>query len=110
MLTVFADLVALIVGGLGIAYLELNISPSYYFYQSLVALRSVDFMVGITKTFAFGLIIGFTGCWYGLNTEGGTQGVGQATTKAVVTSSILITISDFVMTKAWLVYERGILQ
>ncbi|MBY0370299.1 ABC transporter permease, partial [bacterium] len=107
MLTLFADIVG-IFGGIGIAYVELNIEPSFYFHEALVALRPIDFIMGISKTFVFGLTIGLTGCYYGLSTEGGTQGVGQATTKAVVTSCILISLQDFVLTKIWWLYERGI--
>ncbi len=107
MLTLFADIVG-IFGGLIIGYVELNIEPSFYFHEALVGLRPIDFMVGISKTFLFGLTIGVAGCYYGLNTSGGTQGVGQATTKTVVTSSILIAIQDFLLTKMWWLYERGI--
>ena len=107
LLTLFADIVG-ILGGVFIAYIELNIEPSFYFHEALIALRPIDFIMGISKTFIFGLTIGVTGCYYGLNTEGGTQGVGQATTKAVVTSSILIMIQDFLLTKVWWIYERGV--
>lgn len=107
MLSLFADIVG-ILGGVFIGYLELNIDPSFYFHEALVALRPIDFMVGISKTFIFGLTIGIAGCYYGLTTEGGTQGVGQATTRAVVTASILITIQDFILTKVWWLYERGV--
>jgi len=106
MISLFADIVG-ILGGIIIGYFELNIQPSFYFHQALVALRPVDFMVGFSKTFIFGLTIGITGCYYGLMTEGGTQGVGMATTKSVVTSSILISIQDILLTKIWWLYERG---
>lgn len=106
MLTLFADIVG-IFGGIFIGYIELNIDPSFYFHEALVALRPIDFMVGFTKTFLFGLTIAVAGCYYGLATEGGTQGVGQATTRAVVTSSILIVVQDFLLTKIWWIYERG---
>ncbi len=106
MLTLFADIVG-IMGGIFIAYLELNIDPTFYFHEALVGLRPIDFVVGISKTFLFGLTIGITGCYYGLTTEGGTQGVGQATTRSVVTASILLTIQDFLLTKVWWLYERG---
>lgn len=106
MLTLFADIVG-ILGGMFIAHIELNIPPSFYFHEALVGLRMIDFVVGISKTFIFGLIIGMTGCYFGLDTTGGTQGVGQSTTRAVVTSSSLVVIADFVMTKLWWLYERG---
>lgn len=97
-----------VVGGMLLSASELNIHPDFYLNEGLFALRSTDFTVGIAKTFFFALIIGFTGCYYGLKTEGGTQGVGQATTHAVVTSSILITISDFVLTKFFWLFETGL--
>jgi phospholipid/cholesterol/gamma-HCH transport system permease protein len=106
-LTILADLVG-IAGGVLLAATELNIHPAFYFHEAIVALRLSDFMVGFGKTFVFGLIISFTACYYGLNTQGGTQGVGQATTKAVVTSSILITISDFILTKVFWLIEKGL--
>jgi len=106
MITVLADLVG-IFGGMYLSYFELNLHPDFYFQNALVALRTTDFLVGIGKTFFFGIIIAMTGCYYGLNTTGGTQGVGQATTRAVVTASIWITITDFVLTKFFWVFERG---
>ncbi len=105
LLCVCADLIG-VLGGLVISYLDLNINPDFYFHEALVALRVSDFLVGIGKTFIFGLIIAVTGCFYGLQTQRGTQGVGQSTTRAVVTSSILITISDVLLTKLFWIFER----
>lgn len=105
LLAALADLVG-ILGGMFISNLELHIHPSFYFHEALVALQTSDFLVGISKTIFFAIIIGFTSCYYGLKTEGGTQGVGQATTHAVVTSSVLITIMDFVLTKIFWMLER----
>jgi phospholipid/cholesterol/gamma-HCH transport system permease protein len=107
MLTLFANIVG-IFGGMLIAHVELNVPPSFYFHEALVGLRMIDFLVGISKTFVFGLIIGFTGCYFGLDTSGGTQGVGMSTTRAVVTSSSLVVIFDFILTKVWWLYERGL--
>lgn len=106
-LTVMADLVG-IFGGMYLSYFELNLNPSFYYQSALVSLRTSDFLVGVGKTVFFGLIIAMTGCYYGLNTTGGTQGVGQSTTRAVVTSSILITIFDFILTKLFWIFERGL--
>jgi phospholipid/cholesterol/gamma-HCH transport system permease protein len=58
-----------------------------------------DFVQGITKPFVFGGIISITACYFGLSTTGGTEGVGQSTTKTVVTSSILILIVDYFLTQ-----------
>ena len=55
--------------------------------EAFAALRLSDFFTGLYKTFFFGVIIALSGCYYGLQTKDGTQGVGQATTKAVVTLS-----------------------
>ncbi len=109
MLTILADIVG-IYGGMAISYIELNIPTEFYFHESVAALGRSDFTVGIAKTFFFGFIIAITGCYYGLNTTGGTQGVGSSTTKAVVTSSILITISDFVLTKLFHMIEQMVAQ
>lgn len=107
LLTAMADLLG-IVGGMVISSTELYIHPDYYFHQALISLRSSDFLVGIVKTIFFGFFIAVTGCYYGLRTSGGTQGVGHSTTKAVVTSSVLIVIFDFVLTKLFWIWEKGI--
>jgi phospholipid/cholesterol/gamma-HCH transport system permease protein len=106
LLTVFANLVG-IAGGMLISVTELNITPDFFIYEGLTSLKLTDFTLGITKTFLFGLLISLTGCYYGLTTSGGTQGVGKATNHAVVTSSILIVISDFLLTKLFWIFERG---
>ena len=105
LLTVFADLVG-ITGGLLISLTELNINADFFIYESITSLKLTDFTLGISKTFLFGLLISVTGCYYGLNTKGGTQGVGKATNHAVVTSSILIVIFDFILTKLFWILER----
>lgn len=107
LLTVFADLVG-IFGGMFISVFELNIHPDFYFHEALISLKTSDFAVGIAKTFFFGFLIAITSCYYGLKTRGGTQGVGQATNHAVVTSSILIVVFDFVLTKLFWLLERGL--
>jgi phospholipid/cholesterol/gamma-HCH transport system permease protein len=58
-----------------------------------------DFVQGMTKPFVFGGIISVTACYFGLNTTGGTEGVGRATTRAVVTASILILVLDYFLTQ-----------
>jgi len=106
LLTVFSDLVG-ISGGMIISVIELNITPDFFIYEGLMSLKLTDFTLGITKTVLFGLLISVTSCYYGLTTKGGTQGVGKATNHAVVTSSILIVIFDFVLTKIFWIFERG---
>ena len=107
LLTALADITG-ILGGMVLSWGELNIHPEFYFHEAISSLTTSDFSVGIAKTFFFGLIISVTACYYGLNTKGGTQGVGQSTTRAVVTSCILITIFDFILTKVFMMlFERG---
>jgi phospholipid/cholesterol/gamma-HCH transport system permease protein len=58
-----------------------------------------DLFMGLSKPVISGFIIATVGCFYGLRTRGGTQGVGHATTQAVVTSSVFIVVMDLVYTK-----------
>ena len=58
-----------------------------------------DFVQGLLKPLVFGGLIAITACYFGLRTTGGTEGVGQSTTKTVVTSSILILVSDYFLTQ-----------
>jgi phospholipid/cholesterol/gamma-HCH transport system permease protein len=62
----------------------------------------MDFVYGLIKPLVFGFIVCMVGCYSGLTTSGGTVGVGQSTTQAMVTSSILILMSDFFMTKLFI--------
>jgi phospholipid/cholesterol/gamma-HCH transport system permease protein len=62
-----------------------------------------DFVSGLAKPFVFGGIITLTGCYYGMNTAGGTEGVGISTTRSVVTASVLILATDYFITQALLV-------
>ena len=56
-------------------------------------------MQGLLKPFVFSFVVSLVGCYYGLRTTGGTQGVGRATTQAVVTASVLIFVLTFFITK-----------
>jgi phospholipid/cholesterol/gamma-HCH transport system permease protein len=105
-ITTMADMIG-ILGGMGISYFELNLHYDFYYHEAIVVLGTSDFTLGIVKSVVFGFIIGVTGCYYGLQTEGGTQGVGNATRRSVVTCSILIAIADFVLTKLFWLLERG---
>ena len=61
-----------------------------------------DLFAGLAKTPFFGFIIAIVGCYFGLNTRGGTEGVGQSTTRTVVVVSISILIADFVLTRLFM--------
>lgn len=97
-LTLFADFIALF-GATLVGKLELGINAEYFLAKIIETLKIEDLLTGMAKTSVFAFFIAFTACWRGLNTEGGTQGVGNTTTWVVVTSSIFIMISDFFLTK-----------
>ena len=91
LLTVIADFLGL-VGGYFIALTMLNITSSQYWTSAWQILEYNDLTQGLLKPFLFAIVIALVGCYYGINTSGGTQGVGRATTKAVVVSSVWIFI------------------
>lgn len=97
-LTVIGDIVG-IVGGLVIAVTNLNIPSEFYWNTVVTSVTFDDITAGIIKPFVFAMIIAVIGCHMGFNAKGGTQGVGEATTRSVVVSSILIFIFDFFITK-----------
>src|SRR5881296_3919906 len=99
-LTIITNGIALL-GGFVIAHFYLSIDPYFYWTWAFEALRLHDLIYGLIKPTVFGFIICMVGCYAGLNTAGGTVGVGQSTTQAMVTSSILILMTDFFMTKVF---------
>jgi phospholipid/cholesterol/gamma-HCH transport system permease protein len=94
MLTVFSDIVA-VFGGWMIARLSLDVSTSVFVEGVRLFFRARDVFGGLVKAFVFGAIISLAGCYYGMKTEGGAEGVGLATTKAVVASSVTILVADY---------------
>jgi len=101
LLTVVADVVGLF-GGLVMAVSEVGQSRAYYVSHVLGALKVEDVTSGIGKSFFFAFFIGIIACYNGLNASGGADGVGKATTNTVVTASIAIIVSDFFLTKIFL--------
>jgi phospholipid/cholesterol/gamma-HCH transport system permease protein len=97
-LTIIGDGVG-ILGGYVIAITSLNISGSFYWSTVINSLTFDDMTIGIVKPFIFAGVISTVGCFMGFTAKGGTKGVGEATTKAVVLSSILIFLLDFLITK-----------
>ncbi|NDD92092.1 ABC transporter permease [bacterium] len=106
-LTLIADYLGLI-GAMLVARADLGINPEFYWAKTLETLRLYDLTTGMAKTAVFAVFISLVACWRGLNTEGGTQGVGSSTTWVVVVSSVFIMISDFFLTKLFIltVYPR----
>ncbi len=101
LLTMMADLVGCF-GGMIITVQEVEITPRFFYSQILDTLGIVDLLHGLGKSLFFGYIIGITGCFVGLHTTGGTEGVGLSTTKAVVASAVGVLISDFMLTKLFI--------
>ena len=91
LLTIIADFIGLI-GGFLMAKNLLGLSASQYWTSAWQAIEYNDLAQGLIKPFVFALIISLVGCFYGIRTSGGTQGVGRATTTAVVVSSVWIFI------------------
>jgi phospholipid/cholesterol/gamma-HCH transport system permease protein len=94
LLTVICDTIGMI-GGWVIAFYKLLISTNQYWSDAMNALQFSDIVGTILKPIFFGFIIAMTGCYVGLRTTGGTEGVGQSTTQSVVSSSIMIIAADF---------------
>jgi phospholipid/cholesterol/gamma-HCH transport system permease protein len=97
-LTIISDLVGL-AGGNMVASLILGLDSFQYWNSAYQSLEYADVFMGLTKPLLFGFIIATVGCYYGLATRGGTQGVGRSTTQAVVASSVLILVVDFFYTR-----------
>lgn len=98
LLTIIADFVGLI-GGFVVAYFMLNLTTGQYWNTAWGALEWNDLAQGLLKPFTFALIISLVGCYYGMETRGGTQGVGRATTQAVVVASVWIFVLTFFITR-----------
>src|SRR5262245_12088823 len=97
-LTVVSDTVGIFGGGI-ISVFSLQLSWVYYWRSVAQALVVNDLAMGLSKPLAFGFILSSVGCYMGLRTKGGTQGVGISTTRAVVVASVAILSSDFFLTK-----------
>lgn len=97
LLTVLADFIGMI-GGWMVSCLLLGITTStHYWNTSWRILEYNDLTQGLLKPFVFAIIIALVGCFYGMETKGGTQGVGLATTRAVVVASVWIVVVTFII-------------
>jgi phospholipid/cholesterol/gamma-HCH transport system permease protein len=95
LLTIISDFMGL-VGGYIVGCLMLNLTTATQFWSSAYqALDYSDIAQGLIKPFVFALVIALVGCHYGMQTTGGTQGVGRATTQAVVVSSVWVIVLTF---------------
>jgi phospholipid/cholesterol/gamma-HCH transport system permease protein len=104
LLVAMSDLIGL-VGGFLVSLLTLHLNSVEFWHRAISALDYSDLMQGLTKPLFFGFIIATVGCYKGLSVKGGTQGVGRATTQAVVISSVAIIATDVVLTRVMLYYS-----
>jgi phospholipid/cholesterol/gamma-HCH transport system permease protein len=96
-LTILGDLSG-ILGGFIVGVGSLHINPDLYMQTTFKYLALKDIYTGFLKSFVFAIIIALISCYEGLNTRGGAEGVGRATTRTVVISFILIILADCIIT------------
>jgi phospholipid/cholesterol/gamma-HCH transport system permease protein len=95
-ITIFANTIA-VFGGFVVAVATIGVTPGTYVSGVRDFFYMKDLMSGLIKAFCFGNIISTMGCFYGFQTEGGAEGVGAATTRAVVSSCVLVLIVDYLL-------------
>ena len=98
LLVLFGDVIG-IFGGYIIAVYKLGFNPANYINATWEFLQAVDIETGVVKAAVFGFIIALMGCYNGYKSKGGAQGVGEATTNAVVSASILILVFNYLITE-----------
>ncbi|MEM9730684.1 MAG: ABC transporter permease [Myxococcota bacterium] len=98
-LITFIAFVLGMVSSMLVAALSYGIPMEFFYSTALDTLRIQDFTSGVSKTPFFGFLIALLGCYFGLQTRGGTEGVGRSTTRAVVVVSISILMADALLTQ-----------
>jgi phospholipid/cholesterol/gamma-HCH transport system permease protein len=93
-----ADIIG-VFGGYLVSIYKLGFNPGTYLANTVNFVEFTDVFSGLVKASVFGFIIALMGCYHGFHSRGGAQGVGKATTNAVVTASILILISNYIVTE-----------
>ncbi len=106
LLSVFADVLGTL-GAVLVSDFEYGIKPLLFIRSSLESVILADLISGLAKTPVFGFIIAIVGCHFGLTTRGGTEGVGQSTTRTVVVVSIAILVSDYFLTRIFVAFLPG---
>jgi phospholipid/cholesterol/gamma-HCH transport system permease protein len=97
LLVLVADVIG-VFGGYIVATYKLGFNPASYISNTVANLTSNDVWSGVIKAGAFGFIVALMGCYYGYHSRGGAQGVGAATTYAVVSASVMILLVDYLLT------------
>jgi phospholipid/cholesterol/gamma-HCH transport system permease protein len=95
-LVLIADIIG-VFGGFLVASYKFGFNPSAYLQNTADFLRQDDVVSGLIKSSVFGFLIALMGCYNGYNSRGGAQGVGAATTYAVVSASVLILMFDYIL-------------
>jgi phospholipid/cholesterol/gamma-HCH transport system permease protein len=98
LLVLVADIIG-VFGGYIVGVYKLGFNPNVYLSNTIDFLEPIDVISGLVKAAVFGFIIALMGCYNGFNSKGGAQGVGSATTNAVVSSSILILVFNYMITE-----------
>lgn len=96
-LVLIADIIG-VMGGYLVSVHQLGFSPGNYIKSTFDFLENIDVVSGLTKAAFFGFIISTMGCYWGYNSKRGAEGVGLATTNAVVSASIIILLANYVIT------------
>jgi phospholipid/cholesterol/gamma-HCH transport system permease protein len=102
LLTILADATGL-VGGMLVVVFDRDVDPYLYWNTISYWVVMKDFLTGIAKSVAFGGLITLIGCYNGLETDGGTEGLGRSTTDTVVQVAMAVIVSDFFLTKLMLI-------
>lgn len=98
LLVLVADVIG-VLGGYLVSVHKLGFNPAVYLQRTWEFLEPIDVISGLVKAGVFGFLISLMGCYHGYNSKGGAQGVGAATTNAVVSASILILASNYLITE-----------
>ena len=98
LLVFVADVIG-VFGGYLVATVKLGFNPANYIQNTWEFLEIHDLVSGLVKAAVFGFLVTLMGCYHGYHSKGGAQGVGQATTNAVVSASILILSFDYILTE-----------
>ncbi len=101
LLTILADFIGL-VGGMAVAVFERQVDVYVYWNNIFYWVTLRDFFTGVGKSFFFAAIVTLIGCYNGLSTEGGTEGLGRSTTATVVQVAMGVIIADYFLTKLFL--------
>ncbi len=100
LLVAVADIIG-VFGGYVIAVYKLGFNSAAYIKRTVDFVTTIDVASGLVKAAVFGFIVALMGCYHGYHSRGGAQGVGAATTNAVVSASILILVFNYFLTEAF---------